>query len=101
MTGWTIPPFPWSAYSALMTCRLVALDERPDLRLVGIGDTLCRALAKLDMRAAWDQAKTACGNLQLCSVLDSGIKGAAHAVGQKRLVRSSVKWNEEEARRTK
>ena len=54
---------PWATYCALMACRLVALDKRPGVRPVGIEETLCRALAKLIMRAAGDQAKTACGNL--------------------------------------
>ena len=67
-----------------MACCLVALDKRPGVLLVGIGETLCRALAKLVMRVARDQAKTACGNLQLCAGLESGIEGATHAVGQRR-----------------
>ena len=40
---------------------------------MGIGETLRRALAKLVMRAAREQAKTACGNLQLCAGLKAGI----------------------------
>ena len=48
---------PWAAYRALMACRLVALDKRPGVRPVGIGDTLRWALAKLVMRAAGEQAK--------------------------------------------
>ena len=78
---------PWAAYRALMACRLVALDKRPGVHPVGIGETLRRALAKLVMRAAGDQAKTACGNLQLCAGLKAGIKGATHAVLQQRLAR--------------
>ena len=50
---------PWAAYRALMPCSLVALDKRPGVRPVGIGETLRRALAKLVMRAAGEQAKTA------------------------------------------
>ena len=50
---------PWAAYCALMACCLVALDKRPGVRPVGIGQTIRRALAKLVMRAAGDQAKTA------------------------------------------
>ena len=57
------------------------------MRPVGIGETLRRALAKLVMRAAGDQAKTECGNLQLCAGLEAGIEGATHAVGQRRLER--------------
>ena len=54
---------------------------------VGIGETLRWALAKLVMRVAGDQAKTACGNLQLCAGLEAGIEGATNAVGQRRLER--------------
>ena len=64
---------PWAAYCALMVCHLVALDKRPGVRPVGIGETLCRALDKLVMRVAGDQAKKACGNLKLCAGLESGI----------------------------
>ena len=52
-----------------------------------IGETLRRALAKLVMRAAGDQAKTACGNLQLHAGLEAGIERATHVVGQQRLAR--------------
>ena len=48
---------------------------------MGIRETLRRALAKLVMRAAGEQAKTACGNLQLCAGLEAGIEGDTHAVG--------------------
>ena len=47
---------------------------------MGIGETLRRALAKLIMRAEGDQAKTVCGNLQLCAGLEASIEGANHAV---------------------
>ena len=76
---------PWATYRTLMACRLVALNKQPGVRPVGIGETLRRALAKLFMRAAGDQVKTTCGNIQLCAGLDAGIEGATHAVGQRRL----------------
>ena len=63
---------------------------------MGIGETLCRALAKLVMRAAGDQAKTACGNLQLCAGLEAGIEGANHDVGQRILERVRERQHEEE-----
>ena len=54
---------------------------------MGIGETLRRALTKLVMRAAGDQAKTAYGKLQLCAGIEAGIEGATHTVGQRRLAR--------------
>ena len=63
---------------------------------MGIGETLRQALAKLVMRAAGDQAKTACGNLQLCAGLKAGIEGANHAVGQRRVERVLARRVEEE-----
>ena len=70
-----------------MACHLVALDKRPGVRLVGIWKTLHRALAKIVMRSAGDQANTACGNLQQFPGLKASIEGATHAVGQRRLKR--------------
>ena len=86
MADWMANSFPpWAAYRALMACHLVALDKRPGVRPVGIGEKLCRALAKLIIRASGYQAKTACGNLQLCAGLEAVIEGATHAVGKQRL----------------
>ena len=56
-------PPPWDSYRAIMACCLVALDKRPGVRPEGIGETLRRALSKLVMRVARDQAKMVCGNL--------------------------------------
>ena len=77
----------WAAYRALIACRLIALDKRPGVLPVGIGEMLRQPLAKFVTRAAGYQAKTACGNLQLCAGLKAGIEGATHAVGQRRLER--------------
>ena len=46
------------------------------------------------MRAAGDQAKTACGNLQLCSGLKDRIEGEKNAVGQNKSERSRVRRKE-------
>ena len=72
----------WAAYYAMMVCRPIALDKHPGVRPIGIGETLCRAIANLVMRAAGDQAKTAHGIPQLCAGLEDGIEGATHAVVQ-------------------
>ena len=76
---------PWAAYLTLMVYRLVALDKITGVRPVGIGETIRQVLAKLVMRAAGYQAKTVCGNLQLCSGLEAGIEGATHDVGQRKI----------------
>ena len=65
----------------------MALDKRPRVRPIGIGETLRRALVKLIMRAAGDQAKRACGNLQIRAGIEAGIEGATHTVGQRRFAR--------------
>ena len=64
---------------------------------MGIGETLRRALDKLVMRSAGYQAKTACGNLQLCAGLEDGIEGETHAVGQWRLERLQERRSVEDA----
>ena len=52
------------------------------VRPVRIGKKFRRALAKLVMGVAGDQAKTVCGNLQICTVLKDGMEGEKHAVRQ-------------------
>ena len=79
-----------------MACFLVALDKLHGVRPVGIGETLRRSLAKLVMRAAGGQAKTACGNLQLCAGLGAGIEGDTHDVVQRRLDRLKGRRREED-----
>ena len=79
-----------------MACRLVALNKRPWVRPVGIGEMLRRVLAKLVMRAAGDQARTAYGYIQLYAGIDAGIEGATHVVVQRRLERVRGRLREEE-----
>ena len=52
---------------------------------MGIGEMIRQVLAKLVMRAAGEQAKRACGKLQLCVGVEASIEGATHAVGQRRV----------------
>ena len=62
-----------------------------------IGETLLQTLAKLVLRAAGDQAKTACGNIHMCTGLKSGIEGATRAVGQQRIEQVRARRREEVA----
>ena len=67
---------------------------------MGRGETLRRALAKLVLIVPGKQAKTACGNLQLCVGFEAGIDGATHAMGKRRVERvraRRVKEEEEES----
>jgi hypothetical protein len=72
----------WLASRALMACRLVALDKQPGVRLVGIGESFRRLMAKCLLEEISHQATTACGNRNLCVGLPAGIAGAVHAVRQ-------------------
>ena len=49
------------------------------------------------MRADGDQAKTACGKLQLCAGLEAGIEGAKNAIGQRMIKRIRARRSEEVA----
>ena len=62
---------------------LIETDKRPGVRPVGIKETLRQALAKLVMRSERYQAKMVCGNLQLCTGLESCTEGGMHAVGKR------------------
>ena len=64
---------------------------------MGIRETLRQDLAKLVMRAARDQAKTASVNLQLCAGIKAGIEGETHTVGQRRRERTAGSRIEEES----
>ena len=71
---------PWYSYRNMMACPLVALDKRPGVLPIGIGETLQRYIANLVMRAEGDQARTVCGSLQMCAGLEAGIEELTHAV---------------------
>ena len=67
------------------------------MRPVGIGETLCRALAKLIIKASGEHAKKACGNIHLCAGIKAGIEGETHAVLQQQLERARARWSKEVA----
>ena len=71
---------PWGASSALMACCLGVLGKRLGVHPIGIRETLFRDLSKFVLRAAGDKEKTACGNLQVCTVLEASIEGVTHSV---------------------
>ena len=65
---------PWAADHAMMACCLFALDKRPGVRHVEIGETLLRSIDKLVVKAAGYQYNTDCGNIQLCASIEASIE---------------------------
>ena len=54
------------------------------------GETLRRDITKLVIRVVGDQAKMACGSLQLCAGLEDGVEGSTHAVAHRRQERTAL-----------
>ena len=74
---------PWASYHSRMACCLVVPDKRSVVCPVGIGETLRWGLSKLVLRAAGNQAKMACRNLQMCAGLEAGIEGETNSAGDR------------------
>ena len=69
---------PWQILRALLSNPLIALDKRPGVRPIGIGECLRRVMAKAVMMVAGGDVREVCGSDQRCSGLDAGIKVAIH-----------------------
>ena len=69
---------PWAAYSALVLGRFIGLYKFPVVRLVGIGETWQRILAKYVLMVTGSEAKEACGMEQFYVGLDAVIEGGIH-----------------------
>ena len=64
----------------LLSCRLVALDKQPGVRPIGVGEVLLRIIAKAILRVTKTDIQDACGHIQKCSGVSSGIEAAVHAM---------------------
>ena len=71
---------PWSAYRALTSGRLIALDKQPGIRPVGVGEMWRRLIANCLLKVAGPEAKAACGTTQLAGGLEAGVEGVIHAM---------------------
>ena len=60
--------------------RLVALDKRPGVHPVGIGECWLHAVSKCILIECGKEGKAACGSTQLCAGLEAGIEGAIHSI---------------------
>ena len=65
--------------SPLMACQLIALDKRPGVRPIGIGETVRCIIAKAVLSVISDDIQCTAGSLQLCAGQPSGGEAAVHA----------------------
>ena len=69
---------PWAAYWALMSGRMIVLDKQPGIRLVKVGETWRRMMAKCLLWFTGQEAKAVCGTTQLTGEVEAGIEGRIH-----------------------
>ena len=66
--------------SALMACRLIALNKCPGVRPIGICETARRIIAKAVLSITRDDLQDATGSLQVCAGQIAGMEAAIHAM---------------------
>ena len=71
-----------SGISALVTCRLIALDKCPGVRPIGVGETVRRVIAKAIATAISNGIQEAAGPLQVCARHLLGCEAAVHVMHQ-------------------
>ena len=86
---------PYAAYRAVNTVRTVALDKRPGVRPLGVGEVWMRLWSDCSHLQTKSAATIACGNTQLCAGLRSGIEANLHAV--RAIWPQSAGWTEDGA----
>ena len=67
----------------LLSCRLIPLKKKDDpkgVRPIGIGEVLRRIMGKAVMSVIRPDIMEACGSLQTCSGIESGIEAAVHSM---------------------
>ena len=66
--------------SALLACRLIALDKCPGVRPIGICETARRIISKAVLQVTRTDLQDAAGSLQLCAGQIAGIEAAVHSM---------------------
>ena len=66
--------------SPLLSSRLVANDKQPGVRPIGVGEVLRRIVGKAILAVTKTDVEDACGHLQKCSGIPSGIEAAVQAM---------------------
>ena len=70
----------WEANCDLVVGRLIALDKHPEVRPVGVGETMLQLIIKCVLRVAGQEANVACGTKHLVGGVDACIKGGIHGM---------------------
>ena len=68
--------------SALVACRLIALDKCPGIRPIGIGETVHRIIGKTISAVVREDIQDSTGPLQVCAGHLSGCEAAVHSMRQ-------------------
>ena len=71
---------PWKDYCTFMSGRLVALDKKPGIFLVRVGETLRLLFAKCVLKVTGPKATNSCQDGQICDGLKSVINGGIYGV---------------------
>ena len=66
--------------ASLTACRLIALDKRPGVRPIGIGEVSRRIISKAILQVISDDVKSAAGSIQLCAGQEAGCEAGVHAM---------------------
>ena len=66
--------------SAFVSCLLIALDKCPDVRPIGVGETVQRIIAKAVLSVLKEDIREAAGSSQLYAGQLSGCEAAVHSV---------------------
>ena len=66
--------------SALVACRLIALNKCPGVRPIGVGEVVRRIIGKAVLTTLKMEILEAAGPLQLCAGQDAGCEAAVHAM---------------------
>ena len=69
---------PWAAYCTFMLVRLIALEEKPGVRPVGVGETWRHLFANTMIKATGTEENMECQDYQLCAGRKAVIDGAIH-----------------------
>ena len=66
--------------SPLLACRLIAIDKKPGVRPIGIGEVVRRVVAKAALTVLRPDILEAAGVRQLCAGQTSGVESAVHSI---------------------